>query len=75
MAQRFALARAFDVGQLDHHAVGVAAHGELDAAFLHVAEDDATRDAVAARRDQRVEQRLGWDDRGCVVGRPTRQRV
>ena len=33
----------------------VAAHGELDAAFLQVAEDDASRDAVASRCDQRVE--------------------
>ena len=54
-SQRFALARAFDVGQLDRHAVGVATHGELDTAFAQVAEDDASRDAVASRCDQRVE--------------------
>jgi len=66
-SQRFTLARALDVGQLDDHAVGVAAHGKLDAAFLRVAEDDASRDAVASCRDQRIDEWLGRDDRGSVV--------
>src|SRR5262249_1060147 len=66
-AQRFAFTRALDVGQLDEEGGGMGGEGGVDGGLVGVSEHDASRDAVAACRDQRVDQWLGRDDRGSVV--------